>query len=218
MKELKRFILVGAPASGKGTQGRFLSDTFNLKSLSTGSMLRREIEACTELGRKALSYMDKAMLVPDEIVNEMVRNWLSESDNSGWLLDGYPRTVAQAEALDHFLQERGMSVDAVVYLDVARELIESRIMRRRECSSCGYVVQTPEVESCAKCGGQMVSRKDDNMEAFARRWKDFETMTLPVARYYEARGMVVKLSVTEEREPADVSRDLAQKLEEFSRR
>ncbi len=218
MKELKRFILVGAPASGIGTLGRCLADTLNLKSLRTGSMLRREIEACTELGRKALSYMDKAMLVPDEIVNEMVRNWLSESDNSGWLLDGYPRTVAQAEALDHFLQERGMSVDAVVYLDVARELIESRIMRRRECSSCGYVVQTPEVESCAKCGGQMVSRKDDNMEAFARRWKDFETMTLPVARYYEARGMVVKLSVTEEREPADVSRDLAQKLEEFSRR
>ena len=103
MKDLKHFILVGAPASGKGTQGRFLTDTFNLNSLSTGSMLRREIESCTELGRKALSYMDKAMLVPDEIVNDMVRGWLSEVDNDAWLLDGYPRTVAQAEALDHFL-------------------------------------------------------------------------------------------------------------------
>ncbi len=217
MKELKRFILVGAPASGKGTQGRFLSDTFNLNSLSTGSMLRREIEACTELGRKALSYMENAMLVPDEIVNEMVRNWLSDSEHGAWLLDGYPRTVAQAEALDHFLNERGMSVDAVVWMDVSRELIESRILRRRECSSCGYVVQTPD-ETCEKCGGQMVSRKDDNLEAFARRWKDFETMTLPVARYYEARGMVVKMTVTEEREPGDVSRDLAEKLEEFRRR
>ncbi|MFR1320404.1 MAG: adenylate kinase family protein, partial [Akkermansia sp.] len=92
MKDLKHFILVGAPASGKGTQGRFLTDTFNLNSLSTGSMLRREIESCTELGRKALRYMDKAMLVPDEIVNDMVRGWLSEVDNDAWLLDGYPRT------------------------------------------------------------------------------------------------------------------------------
>ena len=178
MKELKHFILVGAPASGKGTQGRFLADTFGLHSLSTGSLLRREVESCTELGRKALSYMDRAMLVPDEIVNDMVRGWLSEMDDGAWLLDGYPRTVAQAEALDH------------------------------------YVVQTPE-EECSKCGGKMVSRKDDNMEAFARRWKDFEAMTLPVARYYEARGLVVKMTVSEEREPADVSRDLARKLEEY---
>lgn len=214
MKELKHFILVGAPASGKGTQGRFLADTFGLHSLSTGSLLRREVESCTELGRKALSYMDRAMLVPDEIVNDMVRGWLSEMDHGAWLLDGYPRTVAQAEALDHFLNQRGTSVDVVVWMDVSRELIEQRIMRRRECSTCGYVVQTPE-EECSKCGGKMVSRKDDNMEAFARRWKDFEAMTLPVARYYEARGLVVKMTVSEEREPAEVSRDLARKLEEY---
>lgn len=214
MKELKHFILVGAPASGKGTQGRFLADTFGLHSLSTGSLLRREVESCTELGRKALSYMDRAMLVPDEIVNDMVRGWLSEMDHGAWLLDGYPRTVAQAETLDHFLNQRGTSVDVVVWMDVSRELIEQRIMRRRECSTCGYVVQTPE-EKCSKCGGKMVSRKDDNMEAFARRWKDFEAMTLPVARYYEARGLVVKMTVSEEREPAEVSRDLARKLEEY---
>ena len=214
MKELKHFILVGAPASGKGTQGRFLADTFGLHSLSTGSLLRREVESCTELGRKALSYMDRAMLVPDEIVNDMVRGWLSEMDHGAWLLDGYPRTVAQAETLDHFLNQRGTSVDVVVWMDVSRELIEQRIMRRRECSTCGYVVQTPE-EECSKCGGKMVSRKDDNMEAFARRWKDFEAMTLPAARYYEARGLVVKMTVSEEREPAEVSRDLARKLEEY---
>ena len=158
--------------------------------------------------------MDKAMLGPDEIVNDMVRGWLSEMDNDAWLLDGYPRTVAQAEALDHFLTQRGTSVDVVVWMDVARELIEQRIMHRRECSTCGHVVQTSE-EECSKCGGKMVSRKDDNMEAFARRWKDFEAMTLPVARYYEARGLVVKMTVTEEREPAEVSRDLARKLEEY---
>ncbi|MFR4438220.1 MAG: adenylate kinase family protein, partial [Akkermansia muciniphila] len=140
-------------------------------------------------------------------VNDMVRGWLSEMDHGAWLLDGYPRTVAQAETLDHFLNQRGTSVDVVVWMDVSRELIEQRIMRRRECSTCGYVVQTPE-EECSKCGGKMVSRKDDNMEAFARRWKDFEAMTLPAARYYEARGLVVKMTVSEEREPAEVSRDL----------
>ena len=112
-----------------------------LHSLSTGSLLRREVESCTELGRKALSYMDRAMLVPDEIVNDMVRGWLSEMDHGAWLLDGYPRTVAQAEALDHFLNQRGTSVDVVVWMDVSRELIEQRIMRRRECSTCGYVVR-----------------------------------------------------------------------------
>lgn len=214
MKDLKHFILVGAPASGKGTQGRFLSDTFNLTGLSTGAILRREIDSCTDLGRKALSYMERAMLVPDEIVNDMVRGWLSDENHSSWLLDGYPRTVAQAEALDHFLAQRGTSVDVVVWMDVSRELIEQRIMRRRECSTCGYVVQVAE-EECTKCGGKMVSRKDDNMEAFSRRWKDFEAMTLPVAKYYEARGLVVKMTVTEERDPSDVSRDLACKLEEY---
>lgn len=125
MKELKHFILVGAPASGKGTQGRFLADTFGLHSLSTGSLLRREVESCTELGRKALSYMDRAMLVPDEIVNDMVRGWLSEMDHGAWLLDGYPRTVAQAEALDHFLNQRGTSVDVVVWMDVSRNSLNS---------------------------------------------------------------------------------------------
>ena len=91
MKDLKHFILVGPPASGKGTQGRFLADTFNLNSLSTGSLLRREVESCTELGRKALGYMDKAMLVPDEIVNDMVRGWLSEMDNDCLLYTSAPR-------------------------------------------------------------------------------------------------------------------------------
>ncbi len=215
MKELKRFILVGAPASGKGTQGRFLAETFNLKTLSTGAMLRREIENCTPLGQKALSYMDKAMLVPDEVVNDIVRGWLVNDNEEGWLLDGYPRTVSQAETLDHFLAERGIDVDVVVWMDVSRELIEQRITRRRECTSCGNIVQKLD-EQCDKCGGQMVARKDDNLEAFARRWKDFEAMTLPVAHYYEAKGLVVKVSVTEEREPQEVSQELLQKLEEYS--
>lgn len=216
MKKLKRFILVGGPASGKGTQGRFLSDTFQLETLSTGALLRREIEICSDLGRRAQSYMDQAKLVPDEIVNDIVRAWLSQADNASWILDGYPRTVAQAETLDNFLSQRGLGVDVVVWMDVARELIEHRILQRRECSSCGFIVQDSSMEICPKCGGAMTTRKDDNIEAFAKRWKDFEAMTLPVARYYEARGLVVKVSVKEEREARDVSRELLAKLNDYS--
>ncbi len=216
MKKLKRFILVGGPASGKGTQGRFLSDQFRLETLSTGALLRREIENCSELGRRAQSYMDQAKLVPDEIVNDIVRAWLAEADDASWILDGYPRTVAQAETLDNFLSQRGLGIDVVVWMDVSRSLIEHRILQRRECSVCNYVVQDSSMAVCPKCGGSMTTRKDDNIDAFAKRWKDFEAMTLPVARYYEARGLVVKISVTEEREAFDVSRDLLAKLNAYA--
>lgn len=216
MKKLKRFILVGGPASGKGTQGRYLSDTFRLETLSTGALLRREIENCTALGRRAQSYMDQAKLVPDEVVNDIVRTWLADADDSSWILDGYPRTVAQAETLDNFLSQRGLGIDVVVWMDVSRKLIEQRILQRRECSSCNFVVQNSTLEICPKCGGSMTTRKDDNIDAFAKRWKDFESMTLPVARYYESRGLVVKISVTEEREACDVSRELSEKLNVYA--
>lgn len=214
MKDLQRFILVGGPASGKGTQARYISSAFNLQSLSTGAMLRREIEECTEVGHRAQSYMDKAMFVPDDVVNDVVRGWLARSDDAAWLLDGYPRTVAQAETLENFLAERGLQVDVVVWLDVARELIESRILRRRECSKCSYVTQDA-YDLCPDCGAKLQSRKDDNLEAFVRRWKDYEQMTLPVARYFESKGKVVKVSVTEEVEPEVVSRILGQKLNAY---
>lgn len=215
MKSLKRFILVGGPASGKGTQGRFLSNQFSLHSLSTGALLRREIESCSDIGRRAQSYMDQAMLVPDEVVNDMVRAWIGQSNDEGWLLDGYPRTVSQAETLDHFLAERGLNVDVVVWMDVSRELIEHRISHRRECPACGLVIQEIK-ETCPDCGHAMIARKDDNLEAFARRWKDYEALTLPVARYYESKGLVVKMSINEEREPEDVSRNLMAKLATYS--
>lgn len=211
MKNLRRFILIGAPGSGKGTQGRYLSEHFGLETLSTGALLRREIESGSEIGKKAQSYMSQAKFVPDELVNEVVRAWLVGADDSVWLLDGYPRTVSQAETLDYMMEQRGVSIDCVVWLDVARELIEKRILRRRECEDCHYVVQESLVV-CPKCGGKMVSRKDDNLEAFARRWKDFEEMTLPVVHYYEERGLVVKVSVVEEGAPDDVSNRLVEAL------
>jgi adenylate kinase len=160
--------------------------------------------------------MDRAMLVPDEVVNDIVRGWLSDSSDSSWILDGYPRTVAQAEVLDNFLKERGSQIDVVVWMDVARELIETRISQRRECSSCGLIVQDANSHVCPECGGEMVARNDDGIESFRRRWKDYEAMTLPVARYYEAKGLVVRIKLDQERPREEVSQELLLKLKAFA--
>ncbi len=215
MQALKRFVLVGAPASGKGTQARFLSETYHLESLSTGALLRHEIAGDTELGRQASSFMERAMLVPDEIVNGIVRAWIDNHRDACWLLDGYPRTVAQAETLEANLKAAGLQLDVVVWLDVARELIEARMTRRRECPECGHITRNGE-ETCPVCHAPMQKRSDDNAAAFALRWRDYETLTEPVVRYYREKGLVVHVPVTEEGEPEDVSRRIAAALKAYA--
>ena len=158
MKTLKRFVLVGAPASGKGTQSSFLSETYGLKPLSTGALLRAEIAAGSELGLEAKKYMDAAMFVPDEVVNGIVAKWLGENKDCGCLLDGYPRTVSQAETLDANLTAMGLGVDIVVYLNVSAELIEARMLKRKACPACGETTRNGE-EICPKCGGAMIGSK-----------------------------------------------------------
>ena len=208
MKTLKRFVLVGAPASGKGTQSSFLSDTYDLKPLSTGALLRAEIAAGSQLGMEAKKYMDAAMFVPDEVVNGIVAKWLGENKDCGCLLDGYPRTVSQAETLDANLTQLGMEVDIVIYLNVALELIQARMLKRKACPKCGETTRNGE-EKCPKCGATMIVRTDDNPEAFAKRWKDYESLTVPVIEHYRAQGKVVQIDVTEEGEPEEVSARIA---------
>ncbi len=215
MKTLKRFVLVGAPASGKGTQARFLAEKYQLETLSTGALLRHEIETGTELGRAAAAYIAKAMLVPDEVVNEIVRNWVAAHAAAAWLLDGYPRTLAQAEALESNLAGLGLPLDVVVWLDVSHELIQARMLRRRECASCGCITRNGE-DTCPNCGGAMYIRSDDNLEAFARRWKDYERLTEPVARYFHAKGQAVRIPVVEEKEPEEVFLLTRHALEQFA--
>ena len=214
MKSLKRFILVGAPASGKGTQSSFLSTTYDLKPLSTGALLRAEVAAGSPLGLEAKKYMDAAMFVPDEVVNGIVAQWLINNKESGCLLDGYPRTVAQAQTLDAELSKLGLAVDIVVYLNVSAELIEARMLRRKACPKCGETTRNGE-ELCPKCGTPMIVRTDDNPEAFAKRRKDYETLTLPVVDHYRAQGKVVQIDVTEEGEPEAVSARIAAAIEEY---
>lgn len=215
MQTLKRFVLVGAPASGKGTQARFLSETYQLESLSTGALLRHEIAEDTELGRRASSFMERAMLVPDDIVNGIVRSWIENHREACWLLDGYPRTVAQAETLETNLEAAGLGLDVVVWLDVARELIEARMLRRRECPACGHITRNGE-ETCPVCRAPMQKRSDDNAAAFALRWRDYEILTEPVVRYFQQNGLVVHVRVTEEGEPEEVSRRIAAALREYA--
>lgn len=214
MKTLKRFVLVGAPASGKGTQSSFLSETYDLKPLSTGALLRAEVAAGSPLGLEAKKYMDAAMFVPDEVVNGIVAQWLGNNKDCGCLLDGYPRTVAQAETLDANLASLGLGVDIVVFLNVSQELIEARMLRRKACPVCGETTRNGE-EICPKCGAGMIVRSDDNPEAFAKRRKDYETLTLPVVEHYRAQGKVVQIDVTEEGEPEAVSARIAAAVAEY---
>ncbi len=214
MKTLKRFVIIGAPASGKGTQSSFLSDTYDLKPLSTGALLRAEIAAGSELGLEAKKYMDAAMFVPDEVVNGIVAKWLGENKDCGCLLDGYPRTVSQAETLDGNLSSLGLGVDIVVYLNVSPELIEARMLKRKACPACGETTRNGE-EICPKCGGKMIVRTDDNPEAFAKRRKDYETLTVPVVEHYRALGKVVEIKVTEEGEPEAVSSRIADAIRAY---
>ena len=215
MKTLKRFVLVGAPASGKGTQSSFLSETYDLKPLSTGALLRAEVAAGSELGLEAKKYMDAARFVPDDVVNGIVTQWLGSNRDCGCLLDGYPRTVAQAQTLDANLAKLGLAVDIVVYLNVLPELIEARMLRRKACPKCGETTRNGE-EFCPKCGTAMIVRTDDNPEAFARRRKDYETLTLPVVEHYRAQGKVVQIDVVEEGEPETVSARIAAAIKAYA--
>lgn len=215
MKTLKRFVLVGAPASGKGTQSSFLAETYDLKPLSTGALLRAEIAAGSQLGLEAKKYMDAAMFVPDEVVNGIVAKWLGENKDCGCLLDGYPRTVSQAETLDKNLASLGLGVDIVVYLNVSLELIQARMLKRKACTKCGNTTRNGE-EICPKCGAPMVVRSDDNAEAFAKRMKDYETLTVPVIDHYRKQGKVVQIDVTEEGEPEDVSARIASAIRTYA--
>ncbi len=214
MKTLKRFVLVGAPASGKGTQSSFLSGKYDLKPLSTGALLRAEVAAQSPLGLEAKKYMDAAQFVPDNVVDGIVAQWLGNNKDCGCLLDGYPRTLAQAKTLDANLAKLGLAVDIVVYLNVSPELIEARMLKRKACPKCGETTRNGE-QLCPKCGTPMIVRTDDNPEAFAKRRKDYENLTLPVVEHYREQGKVVQIDVTEEGEPETVSARIAAAVSEY---
>jgi adenylate kinase len=206
---MKYYLLFGPPGAGKGTQAKLLVGKYNFHHVSTGDLLRKEIAKGSELGLKAKELIDAGNFVDDAIVVGMIENEIASNPNvAAFLFDGFPRTVAQAETLDANLTAMGLGVDIVVYLNVAAELIEARMLKRKACPACGETTRNGE-EVCPKCGGAMIVRTDDNPEAFAKRRKDYETLTVPVVEHYRAQGKVVQIDVVEEGEPEDVSARIA---------
>ena len=189
-------IMMGAQGTGKGTVAGLLKDSLNIPHISTGDIFRKNIKEGTELGKIATQYADEGKLVPDEVTNSMVKNRLNEEDcKNGFILDGYPRNIAQAEELDKILSEKNEKVDLVVNLSTPTEEIIERVMARRECPSCkrvyNMILNKPKNgEICDYCGVELTKRKDDTEEKLQLRLDTFFKETKPVIDFYANRGLV----------------------------
>jgi len=189
-------VLLGPPGAGKGTQAKLLEDARSLVKLSTGDMLRAAVAAGTELGRKAGDLMEQGQLVPDELVIKLIAENIDEDGGKGFILDGFPRTIAQAEALDRLLKKRGKKLDHVIVMAVDDEALIERIGGRFACATCGEgyhdLHKMPKVEGvCDRCGGtQFVRRRDDNEEVVRSRLKAYHALTEPLIDYYTGQGKV----------------------------
>ena len=191
-----RLIMLGAPGAGKGTQAGRLAAEYNIPHISTGDIFRANIKGGTELGMKAKSYMDAGQLVPDELVCDLVSDRIAKEDcKEGFILDGFPRTIPQAEALDKAMEKMGIKLDAAVNVDVPDENIIHRMGGRRACLKCGatYHVEwlKPQVEGiCDKCGSELVLRDDDKPETVKTRLDVYHEQTQPLIDYYEKAGVL----------------------------
>ena len=189
-------IMLGAPGAGKGTQAAVLCERMDIPTISTGNIIREALRTGTEMGLKAKSFMDAGQLVPDEVVIGIVKDRLQEDDcKNGFILDGFPRTIPQAEALD----EMGANIDVVVDIEVKDEVIVNRLSGRRVCEKCGrpYHIESlkPKVDGvCDDCNGALVQRKDDSIETVKNRLDIYHKETEPLVNYYKAQG---KLKVVE---------------------
>ncbi len=191
-----KLIMLGAPGAGKGTQAQLLSDKFGIPTISTGAIIRGAIKNETPTGKAAKEFIDRGELVPDDVVIGIIKERLSEDDcKSGFILDGFPRTIAQAEALDAM----GIEIDRVLDIEVDDNLIIERLSGRRECSACGstyHIVNNPSAkgENCERCGAPLVTRADDNPETIKSRLDVYHSQTEPLIKYYKNKGNLAEVS------------------------
>lgn len=191
-------ILLGAPGAGKGTQATKIADKYGMPHISTGDIFRENIKNQTEIGMLAKSYTDKGQLVPDEVTCKIVEERLSRADckEKGYLLDGFPRTIRQAEALDGFAK-----IDAVVNINIDFSLLMNRLCGRRVCKECGesYHISTLNGKTtCSRCGGELYQRKDDNPETVQSRLDVYTDQTAPLIDYYTKKGIILNFTGTDD--------------------
>ena len=191
-----KLLIMGRPGAGKGTQAFNIRDYYKIPHISTGDMFREAIKNETKLGLLAKSYMDKGLLVPDEVTIGIVKERLAQADcKEGFLLDGFPRTIAQAEALDNILKENGIKLDAVLDINVNPEILIRRMVGRRVCKNCGatYHVEfnAPKVAGiCDVCGNELIQRKDDTEETGRNRLSVYDSQTAPLLEYYKKQNIL----------------------------
>ena len=188
-----RLVLVGPPGAGKGTQAQFLAAHFSIPHISTGDIFRANLKAGTELGNQAKGFMDRGELVPDSVTNEMVKDRLTHDDAvNGFLLDGFPRNVAQAEVLREILADKKTPLHAVLEFSLANEEIVARLSSRRTCRDCG--APSVGVDKCPTCGGDVYQREDDKAEVIARRLEVYAEQTAPIISFYRNEGLLISVS------------------------
>jgi adenylate kinase len=199
-----KIIMLGAPGAGKGTQAQMIADKYNIPHISTGDIFRANIKNGTELGKKAKEYMDKGLLVPDELTVELLLDRVAQDDcKNGYVLDGFPRTIPQADVLDKELTKLGDHVDYAVNVDVPDENIVRRMSGRRACLKCGatYHIEhiPPKTDGvCDKCGSELVQREDDKPETVMNRLKVYHDQTQPLIEYYENKNILKTVDGTKD--------------------
>ena len=197
-------IILGAPGAGKGTQADILSQEMNLPHIASGDLFRQALEARTEVGLLAKSHMDKGELVPDEVAIKIILERINQPDcASDCLLDGFPRTLHQAEVLDQVLEERGKSIDRAIYIEVPNEVLVKRLSGRLLCRTCQaayHIVNSPPKipGRCDKCGGELYRRSHDKEETIKERLNVFFAQTLPMLDYYKKQGKLIKVNGNQE--------------------
>lgn len=201
---LKTIILLGAPGAGKGTNAKRITKEFNIPHISTGDMFREALKNETELGKLAKSYMDKGLLVPDEVTISLVKERLAKDDcKDGFLLDGFPRNLHQAEELEKIGEAINRPINYVIDINVPESVLKDRICGRRVCKNCGapYHVTNlkPKVEGvCDLCGGELIQRKDDNEEALKTRLDEYHRQTEPLIEFYSKKGIIHEVNGTKD--------------------
>lgn len=188
-------VLFGAPGSGKGTQAIILSERFNLTRISLGDILRSEVKENTPLGQEVKSYMEKGALVPDALVAKVIENHIKAG---GFILDGYPRNLAQAKTLAKILQKNKIEIDRFIYLEADRDTVVNRLSKRIVCKSCGanyHLQNMPPKKAgiCDKCSGQLIQRKDDNPEVILKRWEVFLKESKDLIEFYQKQGKLFRV-------------------------